>query len=64
MQHKAVWADEKAELKKRLEQLNSRVTETKDVLSKEAGEYNKVGDWKARNTQVRLPIIICELLQR
>jgi len=44
VQHKAVWADEKAELKKRLEQLNSRVTETKDVLSKEAGEYNKVGD--------------------
>lgn len=41
-QHKAVWADEKQDLKKRIEQLDSKLHETKQALEKATTDHCKV----------------------
>lgn len=41
-QHKAVWADEKTELNKRIEQLDAKVRESREALNKGTAEHAKV----------------------
>ncbi|XP_067936516.1 centrosomal protein of 83 kDa-like isoform X2 [Watersipora subatra] len=40
-QHKAVWADEKKELKKRVDELDAKVIVSRNALSKDTAEFNK-----------------------
>lgn len=41
-QHKAVWSDEKQELKKRIEELEKKFVDTRNNLTKDTQEFNKV----------------------
>lgn len=43
-QHKAVWADEKEELRKRIDQLEVKVKESKTNQEREVAEHLKVRD--------------------
>ena len=41
-QHKAVWADEKQELRRRVDELEKKFVETRNNLTKDTQEFNKV----------------------
>ena len=42
-QHKAVWSDEKKEFQKRIGELEAKVITSRNALSKDTAEFNKVG---------------------